>query len=91
MTALTDRERQEIRRRVFQEKRADSEFMKEVISESDSAWHKAFKESDWIQMGYELDLAASRYIEKCGLYEEAEADLLAAIECSGGRKWFYGS
>lgn len=85
MTALTDRERQEIQRRVFLEKRADPEFMKEVISESDSAWHKAFRERDWIQMGYELDLAASRYMEKCGLYEDAENEALASKEINGRR------
>jgi len=80
---LSDGERAKIRKKVFLAHKKNPITVLEAMNES-HAWHKLYMDGDSIHMTREMDLIVSGYLERCGLYEEAEQEELAAIE-RGGR------
>lgn len=82
---LTDMERAQCRKSVLMDKRADVSFVLEAMQES-PAWHKSLISGDAIETSRAIEQAIVDYCDLCDYFEEAERDLLAAIERSGGRK-----
>lgn len=82
---LTDRERALCRQTVFMEKRQNKRFTLEALGECDDSWHKAHINAESLELHRAIDQAVWNYCESCGLFAEAERDLLAGIEISGGR------
>lgn len=73
MTALTERERQEIRRRVLREE------INDVLSVLDAlnwahGWHKALVNRDAMALLESIESIMHRYCESCHLYRMAEGE-----------------
>lgn len=85
MNILTDLERSAIRKDVFQQNRADVEFVKDAMDVYRD-WHKWFVEGEALELSHAIDESVRKYCERCGLFAEAEQNL---IESKGinGKRW----
>lgn len=88
MTALTDRERQEIRRRLYDEKVNDFPFILEALGEASQqqadAIKTALKTGDAVRLMMQCNILIKGYIDS-ELLEDAENEVLASKEVNGKR------
>lgn len=79
---LTERERSEIRSALFKEKKRDFLLMQDVMAESDK-WHTLYASGDFVAMGYELNQRLWSYLERTGMFEKAEQEILSSMSVNG--------
>jgi hypothetical protein len=82
---LTPKERDRARRELFEEKRKDYFFMVEVVGERID-WHKSYAIKDFVSMGEMLDRQLWDYLERTGMFQDAEEELLSSKQING-KNW----
>lgn len=81
---LTERERAEVRKAVFEREWKDPVRVADSLHDS-HRWHELLMNNDLFEAVKEMKRIYHRYLELCGDYERAEQELLSSKSINGKR------